>query len=119
MHPEISRFPSLYFYDGELLNGEMINRRSSFHDSRDFSPYIFYDVLDGVECRGKNSGSFSLWNVQEIDATISLLSSFKKRFTVSNHLIVDFCLNSVRNWCYLTKKNCVGIQLNLLVEGLA
>ncbi|KAI4387118.1 hypothetical protein MLD38_004973 [Melastoma candidum] len=81
MHPEISKFPSLYFYDGKLLNGEMINRSSSFHHSGVFGPYIFYDVLDGVECRGKDSGSFSLWNEQEIDAAIGLLSSFKKRYT--------------------------------------
>lgn len=81
MHPEISRFPSLYFYDGKLLNGEQMNTKSAeFHDNRNLGPYLFYDVIDGVELHGKNSGSMSLFNEREADAAVQLLRFFKIRY---------------------------------------
>ncbi|KAG8653205.1 hypothetical protein MANES_06G179400v8 [Manihot esculenta] len=80
MHPEICRFPSLHFYDEKLLNGEnMSSKSASFHESEDFGPYVFYDIIDGQELRGKNSGAFSLYNEHEAEAAVALLRSFKKR----------------------------------------
>ncbi|KDP25042.1 hypothetical protein JCGZ_22577 [Jatropha curcas] len=81
MHPEICRFPSLHFYDGNLLNGEQMSSKSaSFHESKGLGPYVFYDVTDGQELRGKNSGAFSLYNEHEAEASVELLRFFKKRY---------------------------------------
>ncbi|KAJ5242301.1 uncharacterized protein N7469_000628 [Penicillium citrinum] len=46
MHPEISRFPSLTFYDGKLQDGaDMAKlRRRPWHQSDLLSPYRFFDV---------------------------------------------------------------------------
>ncbi|KAL3736981.1 hypothetical protein ACJRO7_025846 [Eucalyptus globulus] len=81
MHPEICQFPSTYFYDGKLLNGDIIDERSaSFHQTKGLGPYIFYDVVDGMETRGGNSGALSLCNEREVDAAIELLRFFKMRY---------------------------------------
>ncbi|XP_030546834.1 uncharacterized protein LOC115752685 isoform X1 [Rhodamnia argentea] len=80
MHPEICQFPSSYFYDGKLLNGDIIDERSvSFHQTKGLGPYIFYDIVDGVEMHGENSGASSLCNEREVDAAVELLSFFKRR----------------------------------------
>lgn len=81
MHPEICRFPSLHFYDSKLLNGEGMSSKSApFHETSCLGPYIFYDVVDGQELRGKHSGASSLCNEHEAEAAIQLLSFFKKRY---------------------------------------
>ncbi|KAE8709137.1 hypothetical protein F3Y22_tig00110332pilonHSYRG00979 [Hibiscus syriacus] len=81
MHPEICRFPSLHFYDNKLLNGYTISSKSaSFHGSEGLGPYVFYDVIDGVELRGKNSAAISLYNECEADAAVALLKFFRKRY---------------------------------------
>ncbi|XP_065864126.1 uncharacterized protein [Euphorbia lathyris] len=80
MHPEISRFPSSHFYDGKLLNGEkMSNKTGTFHETEGLGPYVFYDVVDGQELRGKNSGSFSLHNDCEAEAAVEVIRFYKKR----------------------------------------
>ncbi|KAF8025326.1 hypothetical protein BT93_F2232 [Corymbia citriodora subsp. variegata] len=81
MHPEICQFPSTYFYDGKLLNGDIIDERSaSFHQTKGLGPYIFYDIIDGMETHGENSGALSLCNEREVDAAIELLRFFKRRY---------------------------------------
>lgn len=81
MHPEICRFPSMHFYENKLLNGEhMSSKMASFHETNYFGPYIFYDVSDGQEHHGKNSGSMSLYNEHEADAAVEILRFFKKRY---------------------------------------
>lgn len=80
MHPEICRFPSLHFYDNMLLNGSTMSSKSAvFHGTEGLGPYVFYDVLDGLELRGKNSGALSLYNEREADAAVELLKFFRKR----------------------------------------
>ncbi|KAK9757090.1 hypothetical protein RND81_01G139300 [Saponaria officinalis] len=80
MHPEISSFPSLHFYDGELLNGvQASSKTSSFHKTLGLGPYMFYDVTDGQEHYGKNSGSSSLYNEGEADAAIEIVRYLQKR----------------------------------------
>lgn len=81
MHPEICRFPSLHFYESKLLNGDQMSSKStSFHETEGLGPYVFYDIVDGLELRGKNSGALSLYNEHEADAAVDLLKFFKKRY---------------------------------------
>ncbi|KAL4205316.1 hypothetical protein AMTRI_Chr01g114000 [Amborella trichopoda] len=81
MHPEISMFPSMHFYDRKLLNGsQMISKSASFHENSYLGPYIFFDVIDGQEHCGKSSNALSLCNESEADAAIELLWFFKKRY---------------------------------------
>lgn len=82
MHPEICRFPSLHFYDSKLMNGEkMSNKSASFHEIEVLGPYLFYDIMDGQELRGKNSGASSLYNEREAEAAVELLRFFKRRYS--------------------------------------
>ncbi|KAH9668004.1 p-loop containing nucleoside triphosphate hydrolases superfamily protein [Citrus sinensis] len=81
MHPDICRFPSLHFYENKLLNGEEMSRKSApFHVTGGLGPYVFYDISDGQELRGKNAGAFSLYNEHEVDAAVELLRFFRKRY---------------------------------------
>ncbi|KAL8458916.1 hypothetical protein ACS0TY_036417 [Phlomoides rotata] len=81
MHPEICHFPSWHFYEGKLLNGDhMSSRAASFHETSCLGPYVFFDIIDGQELRGKNSASLSLCNEYEADAAVEVLQFFKKRY---------------------------------------
>lgn len=81
MHPDICRFPSLHFYENKLLNGEEMSKKSApFHVTGGLGPYVFYDISDGQELRGKNAGAFSLYNEHEVDAAVELLRFFRKRY---------------------------------------
>ncbi|XP_038693158.1 uncharacterized protein LOC119991046 isoform X2 [Tripterygium wilfordii] len=81
MHPEICRFPSFHFYDSKLLNGDQMSSKSApFHETMGLGPYVFYDIIDGRELRGKNSGAFSLYNEHEADAVVETLRYFRKRY---------------------------------------
>ncbi|XP_068638867.1 helicase SEN1 isoform X1 [Aristolochia californica] len=81
MHPEICCFPSLHFYDNKLLNGEgMENKSAIFHENMYLRPYAFFDVMDGHEQHGKNSGTLSLYNESEALFAVEMLKYFKKRY---------------------------------------
>ncbi|KAK6129452.1 hypothetical protein DH2020_036810 [Rehmannia glutinosa] len=81
MHPEICRFPSSHFYDGKLQNGEqMSGKTASFHETWCLGPYVFFDIIDGQELRGKNAASLSLYNESEADAAVEVLRFFKKSY---------------------------------------
>lgn len=91
MHPEICQFPSSHFYEGKLQNGDqMSSRAASFHDTWCLGPYVFFDINDGLELRGKNSASLSLYNESEADAAVEVLRCLKRRYSVfalfSSHL---------------------------------
>ncbi|RLN33906.1 uncharacterized protein C2845_PM03G01890 [Panicum miliaceum] len=82
MHPEISRFPSLHFYENKLLDGaEMAEKSASFHDHDYLGPYMFFDIADGREHCGKNAATQSLCNESEADAALAILTYLKKRLT--------------------------------------
>nr|GEU89716.1 putative P-loop containing nucleoside triphosphate hydrolase [Tanacetum cinerariifolium] len=79
MHPEICRFPSLHFYDGNLLNGDgMSSKEKLFHKTEGLGPYLFFDITDGQELHGKNSGS--IYNECEADAAVELVKFFRKSY---------------------------------------
>lgn len=81
MHPEICHFPSLHFYERKLLNGDQMSSKSTpFHETEGLGPYIFYDIIDGQEHCGKNSGALSLYNEHEADAAVEVVKFFKKRY---------------------------------------
>lgn len=81
MHPEISKFPSLHFYENKLLNGaQMASRTAAFHENACLGPYMFFDIAYGHEHHGKNSGSLSRYNEFEADAAVEILKLFKKRY---------------------------------------
>uniref|UniRef100_A0A803M9Y6 Uncharacterized protein n=1 Tax=Chenopodium quinoa TaxID=63459 RepID=A0A803M9Y6_CHEQI len=82
MHPEISRFPSLHFYDGKLLDGVLSSSKAApFHKTPGLGPYVFYNVSDGQESYGRNAGSSSLYNEGEADAAIEIVKFFQKRYS--------------------------------------
>ncbi|KAK3035534.1 hypothetical protein RJ639_034739, partial [Escallonia herrerae] len=81
MHPEISHFPSLHFYNSQLLNGdEMSSKAAPFHKTESLGPYLFFDIIDGQELNGKNSGALSLYNECEADAAVEILRFFRKSY---------------------------------------
>lgn len=81
MHPEICKFPSLHFYESKLLNGDqMTSKMAPFHANKYLGPYMFFDVTDGQESHGKNSGSMSLYNDCEASVAIEVLRLFSKRY---------------------------------------
>lgn len=54
MHPEISRFPSLHFYNSKLKNGGNVQQEEvytmPYHASQFFKPYTFFDVQSLEVC---------------------------------------------------------------------
>ncbi|KAK7262042.1 hypothetical protein RIF29_28370 [Crotalaria pallida] len=81
MNPEICKFPSLHFYDNKLLNGcEISSKSAPFHETKGLGPYVFYDIIDGFEVHGKNSGGMSLCNEHEADAAVEVIKFLKKRY---------------------------------------
>ncbi|KAJ0395548.1 hypothetical protein ATCC90586_007773 [Pythium insidiosum] len=73
MHPEISWFPSTYFYRGQLVEAAEMKDWTArkYHQSELFRPFVFVDVPTGQQ--SQVSGSKSLRNLSEIDVVISLL----------------------------------------------
>eukprot|EP00897_Mesotaenium_endlicherianum_P004197 jgi/Mesen1/3805/ME000206S02990 len=79
MHPEIRRFPSAYFYERQLVDGEGISeasRGAPFHQEPPLLPYAFFDCVDGVERKGRPS----LSNEAEVDVVLALYDALAKRY---------------------------------------
>ncbi|VAI19196.1 unnamed protein product [Triticum turgidum subsp. durum] len=81
MHPDISRFPSLHFYENKLLDGAQKAEKSApFHDHSCLGPYMFFDIADGRERAGTSAAAQSLSNQFEADAALEILSFLKNRY---------------------------------------
>ncbi|KAK1275909.1 putative helicase MAGATAMA 3 [Acorus gramineus] len=82
MHPEICRFPSLHFYENKLRDGVlMASKSATFHENICLGPFVFFDIVDGHEYHGKDSGCLSLCNDSEADAAVEITRFFKKRYS--------------------------------------
>ncbi|RDA87378.1 hypothetical protein CP532_6981 [Ophiocordyceps camponoti-leonardi (nom. inval.)] len=79
MHPEISLFPSLEFYEGQLSNGPGMARlrRQPWHGSALLGPYRFFDV-QGVQERGRRGQS--LVNTRELEVAMALYESLEEKY---------------------------------------
>lgn len=79
MHPQISRFPSTEFYEGQLKDGQdMLQlRQMPWHENRLLSPYRFFDV-HGVQEKGHKGQS--LVNVRELEIAICIYETFSARY---------------------------------------
>ncbi|SSD59153.1 related to Helicase SEN1 [Saccharomycodes ludwigii] len=75
MNPLISRFPSSEFYNGELKDGpnlDVITKRE-WHRYEPFTPYKFFDIIDGYEKR--NAKTMSFVNPEEIKVALELVGT--------------------------------------------
>ncbi|KAF6844538.1 helicase sen1 [Colletotrichum musicola] len=79
MHPEISMFPSLQFYEGKLVDGDDMSalRQQPWHATDLLSPYRFFDV-EGSQMKGAKGRS--LVNQAEIKVAIELYERFRADF---------------------------------------
>lgn len=73
MHPEISKFPSREFYDGKLLDGEDMDKRTAkpWHQSEILGPYRFFDVQGTQQSAPRGH---SLINIAEIEMALKLFA---------------------------------------------
>lgn len=80
MHPEISKFPSKEFYEGQLRDGQDMAglRRMPWHRSTLLGPYRFFDV-EGVQERGRKGQS--LVNTKELDVALQMYDRFSREFS--------------------------------------
>ncbi|KAJ5101194.1 hypothetical protein N7456_007246 [Penicillium angulare] len=71
MHPDISRFPSLTFYDGKLQDGPDMSKLNTrpWHQSELLSPYRFFDV-QGMHSNAAKG--HSLINYAELQVAMQL-----------------------------------------------
>ncbi|KAI9032126.1 AAA domain-containing protein [Hyaloraphidium curvatum] len=75
MHPDISVFPSTFFYESRLQDGPglSLSTRREWHEW--LGPYVFFCV----EGREASSGH-SLYNAREADAAVALVDSLLNRY---------------------------------------
>lgn len=73
MHPEISKFPSLSFYDSKLKDGAnmLTKNERPWHKEYPLTPYRFFDIVGKHQ---KNELSRSLFNYQEAKVTLELVA---------------------------------------------
>lgn len=119
----------MHFYDSKLMNGETMSSKSAlFHETEGLGPYVFYDIIDGQELRGKSSGALSLYNEHEAEAAVELLQFFRRRYSFISQgksillLFLATYLSLLVESCFLNNLiwiPFVGTHLSLLVEELA
>ena len=74
MHPAISTFPSRFFYESLLLDGQGVDSSSKgapFHAQPCFGPWVVWDVQEGREALGGKGGSFRNMAEAELAATLA------------------------------------------------
>ena len=73
MHPEISKFPSKYFYQSRLTDADNLDKQceAPWHHLRYFPPYLMLDAHAGSEVQRANGKS--LFNQEEINMCVELV----------------------------------------------
>lgn len=79
MHPDISKFPSKEFYEGQLQDGQgMLQlRQQPWHQASLLGPYRFFDV-QGVQEKGRKGQS--LVNSKELEVALQMYDRFSKDY---------------------------------------
>ena len=79
MHPEISKLPSMLFYNNRLKDGPDMDTktRQKWHNSALLGPYRFFNVANGVEEQGRNH---SLINRAECEAAAAIFEVMRRDF---------------------------------------
>ena len=83
MHPEIRQFPSDAFYDGKLVDGNVVPHGSLAN----LGAYVAFDVAEGYEQRGRFSGQ-SLSNAAEASLAAVLYTKLLSRADVTQRVTV-------------------------------
>lgn len=88
MHPEISAFPSAYYYQGRLLNGPtvVLETGKPWHSVGVLGPYRFFDVPGEEKRRQNDSGRAgkSMMNHQEAQMATFLVAFLCHQFPEIN-----------------------------------
>mmetsp|Transcript_24449 Transcript_24449/g.55146 ORF Transcript_24449/g.55146 Transcript_24449/m.55146 type:complete len:182 (-) Transcript_24449:681-1226(-) len=114
MHPEITKFPSEYFYEGRLVDAENLeNRREGERYQADpwFGSFHFFDLIDSKEQRADGS---SLRNVIEAKFVAflvkELISRYSQRGELRSKIAVLTPYRQQRNEIVSFLKKLVGEQ---------
>lgn len=84
MHPAISSLPRRYFYDNHLVDDETVqgdHRAEPYHHDAlkpRLGPYVFLDVPDGEEKRGRNDKS--VFNPMEAELAAHVYKKLKRDY---------------------------------------
>ncbi|KAF6149170.1 hypothetical protein GIB67_026026 [Kingdonia uniflora] len=79
MHPQIRDFPSRYFYQGRLTDGEILRTLPDeiFHEDPLLRPYLFFDITNGRESHRGDSVSYE--NIQEARFCLRLYEYLQRK----------------------------------------
>lgn len=88
MHPTISKFPSVEFYGGKLIDGPGMTRLTAkpYHRDTLLAPFRFFNCKGGKEVSGKG---MSLINREEANMAAAIYERLRKEAVCSGNLSVD------------------------------
>eukprot|EP00038_Savillea_parva_P000434 m.96121 g.96121 ORF g.96121 m.96121 type:complete len:1085 (+) comp10146_c1_seq1:214-3468(+) len=87
MHPKIAQWPNRHFYQGQLHNAPITQRRTLHGLVKRPHPYTFVDVPDGME---SITSSKSIRNSREVDVVIKLLHGLQFKSTTVSIAVITF-----------------------------
>lgn len=87
MHPLISRFPSLEFYNSRLKDGPGMesSTKRPWHDFSTFGPYKFFDIVTGRQ--KQNAKTMSYVNYDESKVAVELVDNLLKKYEATTDFI--------------------------------
>ncbi|KAI5072739.1 hypothetical protein GOP47_0013117 [Adiantum capillus-veneris] len=82
MHPDISEFPSAFFYESQLEDARTLleERKAVFHENKFSGPYFVFDVVEGYEKVRHQSTSQSLVNEAEAEVVLEIFRNLRTRY---------------------------------------
>ncbi|KAJ3197034.1 DEAD-box type RNA helicase [Irineochytrium annulatum] len=117
MHPHISLFPSLQFYDSRLEDAENMNtlRAVPWHSDEKFPPYAFFNIEWGREKRAGHS----LYNPDEVIACVNLVAQICKKFPKTGFMSKIGVITPYKMQTTMLRdkfKECLGAQALTAIE---